>query len=185
MLFCSGILRGYIHIKWVRGKIMKANHLLYSLIILVVTASLMSGCAWLRGYGKVRLSSEKGDDMTIQKLRENWNDYHVSYAGIAPNNPAAIMFDPKDDGQNLVGDRWIRVEDGETISEIISWLRTYTQFHPRLHVILGPDNQPFGYLFYPWASGDVVAKVIDDSTLYVYDLMSPVYLNDPSEEWLI
>jgi hypothetical protein len=185
MPFSIGFLRMHNHIKWVRGKTMKANHRIYSLIILILTASLMPGCGLIKGYGKVRLSSEQGYDMTIQELQENWKDYIISYAGTSISNPAGIMFDPKDDGRELVGDRWTSVEGKETVSEIIGWIKTYTQFHPKLHVILGPDNQLFGYLFSPWGSGDVVAKVIDERTLYVYDLMSPVYIDDLFKEWLI
>jgi hypothetical protein len=161
---------------------MKTRHFIYSAIILIMAVFLMSGCAaLLKGYGKVRLATEYGDHMTIQKLQENWNDYNVYYAGISISNPAGIMFDPKDDGRELVSDRWIRVEDGKTVAEIISWIKTYSQFYPRLHVILGPDNQLYGYVFYAWGYDYVVAKVIDDKTLYVYDLESPNYLMDRSE----
>lgn len=160
---------------------MKTNHFIYSVIILIMTVFLVPSCAWLKGYGKVRLSTEYAVDMTIQKLQENWDDYHVYYAGISPSNPAGIMFDPKNDGRELVGDRWTRVEDEKIVSEIISWIKTYTQFHPRLHVLLGPDNQLYGYVFYAWGYDYVVAKVIDDKTLYVYDLESPNYLMERFE----
>jgi hypothetical protein len=162
---------------------MKTTHLIYSLIILILTATLMHGCAWIKGYGKVRLVSKYGDDMSIQKLEENWDDYHVSYAGSSPSIPAAIMFDPKNDGRKLVGDRWTRVEDGKTVSEIIGWIKTYTQFFPSLHVILGPDNQLYGYVFYPRFADNIIGKLIDDRTIYVYDLESPVYINGPSDDW--
>jgi len=163
---------------------MKATNCLYSLITLVLTVSIMFGCALSKGYGKVRLSSEQKDKMTIQELRENWKDYLVSYAGTSTRVPAAIMFDPKDDGRELVGDRWTRVEDEQTVSEIISWINAYTQFQPKLHVILGTDNRLFGYVYFPWGSGNLVVKMIDDRTLYVYNLMPPVYIDDPFYRWL-
>ena len=153
---------------------------MYPVIVILMMVSLVSGCAWLKGYGKVRLSTEYGD-MTIQKLQSNWNHYNVYYAGMSTSNPAGIMFDPKHDGRELVGDRWVRVEDKETVSGIISWIKTYTQFHPRLHVLLGPDNQLYGYLFYTWGHDHVVAKLIDDKTLYVYDLESSNYLMERFE----
>jgi hypothetical protein len=159
---------------------MKARHFLYASIGLIVAANLMLGCSLIKGYGIIRLASEQGEGMTIQKLQENWKDYHVSYAGNSPGVPAGIMFDPKDDGRELVGDTWTRVKDGKTVSEIISWISTYTGFYPRLHVVLGPDKQLFGYIFYPWGSGDIVAKLIDERTLYVYDLPSPVYFDNSS-----
>jgi len=162
---------------------MKKHLVRYSAIILILTVVLMPGCAWIKGYGKVRLSSDYGDDMTIQKLQENWDDYHVRYAGLSTDIPAAIMFDPKDDGRELVGDTWTMVEDGETVAEIISWIETYTEFYPRLHVIIGPDNQLYGYVFYAWGYDRVIVKEIDERTVYVYDLESPVYISGPSEEW--
>lgn len=159
---------------------MKPNHVTYSVIILIITVVLMSGCAWLKGYAKVRLSTEY-DDMTIEKLEANWSDYSISYAGMSTSNPAGIMFDPKNDGRKLIGDRWVRVEDRETVSEIIGWIKTYTQFQPRLHVLLGLDNQLYGYVFYAWGHDYIVAKLIDDKTLYVYDLVSPNYIMEHSE----
>ena len=162
---------------------MKSRHVIYSFIFIIVAAFVMPGCAWLRSYGKVLLSTEYGDDMTIQKLQENWNGYNISYAGTSPSIPAGIMFDPKNDGRELVGDKWIRVKEKETVSEIISWIETYIQFQPRLHVILAPNNQLYGYIFYPEGYDYAVTKVIDGTTLYVYDLESPVYLNDPSDGW--
>lgn len=161
---------------------MKAHHLLYSSITLVLTASLLSGCALSKGYGKVRLSSEHKDKMTVQELRENWKDYLISYAGTSISVPAAIMFDPKDDGRELLGHSWTRVEGKETVSEIIGRISAYTQLHPKLHVVLGPDNRLFGYVFYPWVSGNIVAKVIDDRTLSMYDVMSWVFVNDPPDK---
>jgi hypothetical protein len=160
---------------------MKTNHLLYPWIILILLVLLISGCSGIKGYGKVRLSTEYGDDMTIQKLQDNWHDYHVSYAGVSIDNPSGIMFDPIHDDRELVGDSWTRIEDRETASEIISWIKTYTQFNPRLHVLLGQDNQLYGYVFYAWSHDYVVAKLIDDRTLYVYDIESPNYLMERFE----
>lgn len=157
-------------------KFIRSKFIIYPVIVILMMVSLVSGCAWLKGYGKVRLSTEYGDGMTIQELQANWNHYNVYYAGMSTSNPAGIMFDPKNDGRELVGDRWVRVEDKETVSDIISWIKTYTQSYPRLHVLLGPDNQLYGYLFYAWGHDHVVAKLIDDKTLYVYDLESSNYL---------
>jgi len=45
---------------------------------------------------------------------------------------AGIMFDPKNDGKVLIGDKWIKIEDKKTLSALIGWIRTYIQFDPRL-----------------------------------------------------
>jgi hypothetical protein len=90
------------------------------------------------------------------------------------------MFDPKNDYRTFVGDKWIKVEDKETVSEIISWIKNYTEYDPQVWRILGPDNQFYGYLFYPNAhDAQAVIKVVNDTTMYVYDLESPRYLKRP------
>jgi len=91
------------------------------------------------------------------------------------------MFDPKNDDKILTGDKWIKIEDKETLSELIGWIRTYIQFDPRLWRILGPDDQFYGYLFFAW--GHVVIKVVDDRTMYMYDLESPLYIEDGTRLW--
>ena len=144
---------------------MRKNHFTYSLITLILAVVLISGCALLKGYGKVRLSSEHGDDMTIHSLHSNWNDYNIYYTGMSISNPYGIMFDPKNDGRELVGDRWTRVEDEGSALEIITGINANTQFQPKLHVLLGPDNQLYGYVYYFWDLDNIVAKVIDDRTL--------------------
>ena len=41
---------------------------------------------------------------------------------------------------------------------------------------MGPDDQFYGYLFFAW--GHVVIKSINDTTMYVYDVLSPLYIDD-------
>jgi len=81
----------------------------------------------------------------------------------------------------LIGDKWIKAEDKETLLELIGWIRTYIQFDPRLWRILGPDDQCYGYLFFAW--GHVVIKAVDDRTMFVYDLESPLYIEDVTSPW--
>lgn len=91
------------------------------------------------------------------------------------------MFDPKNDDKVLTGDKWIKVEDQETLLELIGWIGTYIEFDPRLWRILGPDDQYYGYLFFAWGHvviKAVVIKAVDDGTMFVYDLESPLYIED-------
>ena len=156
---------------------MNRNRYLYMTIIGVMIMFLFSGCAsMLTGYGKLRPQPMRGEGVTIEELEENWEDYVIHYAGISVGTPAGIMFDPKDDDTTLTGDKWIKVEDKETLSELIGWMKTYTEFNPQVWRILGPHNEFFGYLFYPsyiMYVERVVIKVIDDKTMYVYDVESP------------
>jgi len=159
---------------------MNWNKNIHMVIIGLALAFLISGCASLTGYGKIRLQPRHGEKVTIQDLQQNWEDYTIYYAGLSVSNPAGIIFDPKNDDRTLVGDKWIKVEDKETVSEIISWIKNYTEYNPQVWRILGPDNQFYGYLFYPNAyDAQAVSKVVNDTTMYVYDLESPRYLKRP------
>ena len=150
---------------------MDRNKYIYAGIIVFIVALLISGCASFTGYGKVRPQPFRGERINIEQLEENWQDYTIHYAGLNVSNPLGIMFDPKNDETTLVGDRWIKVDDKETVSEIISWIKSYTEYNPQVWTILGPDDRLYGYLFY--LEGHVVVKVIDDTTMYVYDLKDP------------
>ena len=156
---------------------MDRNRYAYMAIIGLMIILLFSGCAsMLAGYGKLRPQPMRGKGVTIEELEENWKDYVIHYAGLSVDTPAAIMFDPKDDDRTLIGDKWIKVEDKKTLSELIGWMKTYTEFNPQIWRILGPHNEFFGYLYYPsylMNADEVVFKVIDDKTMYVYDVESP------------
>jgi hypothetical protein len=156
---------------------MDRNRYAYMTIIGLMIMLLFSGCAsMLAGYGKLRPQPMRGKGVTIEELEENWKDYVVHYAGLNVGSPAGIMFDPKYDDRTLTGEKWIKVEDKKTLSELIGWMKTYTEFNPRIWRILGPNNEFFGYLFYPshrMYADNVVIKVIDDKTMYVYDVESP------------
>jgi hypothetical protein len=92
------------------------------------------------------------------------------------------MFDPKKDSKTLLSDKWIKVEDQETVSDLISWIQHTTEFYPRLQRILGPDDQFYGYFYSGW--DHVLIKVVDERTLWVYDLPIPpdLYYNGDDDE---
>lgn len=154
----------------------------YITLIGIVLLVLVCGCAWLRDYGKVRVVSRQEEKLILEQLKLNWQDYTIYYAGLKVGTAAGVMFDPKDDEKTLAGDTWIKVEDKDTLIELIGVIESYIYFYPRLHKILGPDDQFFGYLFYAWDYP--VFKVVDEKTLYAYDLQSPVYMTDePGLRW--
>ena len=158
---------------------MNRNRNIYLVMTCLVLVFLISGCALHRGYGKIRLQPWRGEQVTIQELQESWEDYTIYYAGLSLGTVAGIIFDPKNDKRTLMGDKWIRVEDQETLLELIGWMKSYTKCNPQIWRILGPGNEFYGYLYYPRCyEGGAVAKVVNDTTLYVYDLESPSYLSD-------
>ena len=147
---------------------MDTKKYLYLVAMGFVSLFLMSGCS---AYGKLKSQFGYEDKVTIEGLKENWDDYTIHYAEMYVGKPAAIMFDPKEDGKTLAGDKWIKVEDQETLSDIISRMER-ARYGPRLRRVLGPDDQFYGYLFS--FRHRVVTKSVDDSTLYVYDLDPPL-----------
>lgn len=156
----------------------------YPTIIVLVCVFLMAGCSWLRGYGKLRLQPRGAREVTIQELRENWHEYTIYYAGyyggLSLKHPSAVMFDPEQDDRALVGDKWTKVGDEETLSKLISSIQSQrARYYPRLWRILGPDDQLYGYLFSAWDRVPVVIKVVDERTMWVSNLPLPPYLYHP------
>jgi len=161
---------------------MKRRKNLYLTFIVFVLIFFISGCSHFSRYGKLRQQSRDGNRVTIQDLKENWNDYIIYYAGyygsLSIKHPSAVMFDPRNDSKKLVGDKWTMVKDKHTLSELISSIQSQESiggFYPRLWRILGPDEELYGFLFTAW--DHVVTKVIDDKVMWVYDLPSPPYLS--------
>jgi hypothetical protein len=151
---------------------------IYLALLAIVPMFVMSGCS---GYGKIRTQSGPGDDITIEKLIENWHDYTVYYAGYAINNPSGIMFDPKNDDKTLMpSDRWTKLDDKASVIDVISWIKAQAQgtpeHYPLVYSILGPNDQFYGYLFSGW--DHLLTKVVDDHTLWVYDLPDPPYAEE-------
>jgi len=143
--------------------------------ILFVLLFLMPGC--LSSFGKVRSQSGNGERMTIDDLEKNWADYTVHYAGMSPNRPSGVMFDPKNDDKTLLpgsNDRWKKIEDKQTLSDVIGWIKVQdsTGYNPMLYRVLGPDDQFYGYLFS--GRSDVTIEVFDDRTMFVNDLPDPL-----------
>jgi hypothetical protein len=152
----------------------------------VVFASLMglffvvAGCG---SYGKLRLQHGPGETMTIQQLKENWEKYRILATGVEPNVPSAIIFDRKEDGREIIGERWWDLKDYRAVEETMGWIEAHgsvASYYPRLWKILGPDNHLYGYMFTAW--DHAVMTIGDDKTMSVQDLPVPPFLatNGPS-----
>jgi hypothetical protein len=150
---------------------MRKSAVLVSLIGLLL---VIAGCA---SYGQLRLQSGPGETVTIQQLKENWQNYHILATGVEPNVPSAVLFDRKDDGREMIGERWWELRDYKSVSDTIGWIENQIStgpYHPRLWKILGPDEHLYGYLFTAW--DHAVMTVGDDKTMRVMDLPVPPYL---------
>ena len=148
----------------------------YRFLSFFLIALIISSCAsWQQNYGKLRILPKGQNEVTIQDLIDNWKDYNIYYSdkydGFDARSPLGIMFDPKNNDTVLVGDRWKKVEDQETLIEMTQWIYPTTQYEPWLNEIIGPDGRFYGYLYFSY--GFATLKVVDDNTIYVFNLDEP------------
>ena len=130
---------------------------------------LMYGCA---NYGKLRLASGRAGKVTIQELQQNWDDYSIYYADWwTVGWPGGIIFDPKRDDKTLFGDKWMKVEDQEMLSHVISSIDAKNH-NPRLYEVLGPNDEFYGYMYLGPSLNNVTvfSRVIDSNSLWISDL---------------
>jgi len=149
---------------------------LYTIPHVILIFLVISGCAsWSNNYGKLRMLHEGQGEATLQNLIAKWDDYHIYYSdkyeGYSARAALGIMFDPKTNDTTLVGDRWKKVKDQKDLIEMTQWIYSNTQYEPWLSEILGPDGKFYGYLYYSY--GFVTLKVVDDKTMYVFNLEEP------------
>lgn len=150
---------------------MKKMETLFIVLATLCIGILLFGCALTEKYGSLRIPSGPGDKITIEKLLENWQKYHVYFAGVRIPTPSAVVFDPKDDDKKLVyHEWWVEVISKEELSDIIGWL-SLGEFEPKLWKILGPDNQVYGYMYTAWSHAYI--KVVDNKTLWLNEMTLP------------
>ena len=151
-------------------------------LLLLIT----SGCS---GYGKIQLQPVPNETwskaikriyptiqlqkpietVTLQDLKANWSDYIIHYEEIYKIGPAIIIFDPKHDNKTLQSENWIKVENQETLSNVINNIQWGEA--PKLFRILGADDQFYGYIFYAYKHNEmelyVSIRSVDSNTLRV------------------
>jgi hypothetical protein len=162
-----------------RGKGGKMNKYRFPSVFLI--GLIIFGCvSWQQNYGTLRRLPSGQNEMTIQDLIDKWENYHIYYSdkydGFDARSPLGLMFDPKNNQTALVGDRWKKVENQETLIEMTRWIYPTTQYEPWLSEILGPDGRLYGYLYYSY--GFATLKVLDDNTMYVFNLDEPIEEGD-------
>jgi len=123
---------------------------LVSYAFMVIFFGVMAACASYPELSQHVLSS---DDPQLRPLEEHWQEYSVSYAGLNNEIPAALMFEPKGDGKDLVGDGWHAVKSETTLKKAIHSIRDEDpiSFHyPRLWQISGSGGHVYGYVLTSW-----------------------------------
>ena len=151
----------------------------YKFLSVFLVASFIYSCVSLsKNYGRLKIISKiskSQNESTIQDLIDKWEDYDIYYSdkyeGYNVHRPLGIMFDPKNNDTKLVGDRWKKVKSQKDLIEMTQWIYANTHFEPWLNEILGPDGRFYGYLYYSY--GPVTLRVVDDKTMYVFNLDEP------------
>ena len=148
---------------------MNIEKYVYLTLIGFVSIFLMSGCA---NYGKLTLESGRAANMTVQELQKNWDDYSIHYADWRTVGwPGGIIFDPKKDAKTLLSDKWMKVEDQETLSQVIRSIEAKSH-DPKLYQILGPNDEFYGYMYLGPNRNKVTMfiKVVNNNSLWISDL---------------
>ena len=129
---------------------------------------LIVGCSGPNG--NVVKQTDNEDKVTLAELRDNWDDYDIYYSMRSNRWADAIMFDPKDNNTKLTGDSWYKIDSQEALDEKIEEVRNWYDYK-RVFLIVGADNQVYGYMFYPYHLR-VPVEIVDEQTLYVGSLRS-------------
>jgi len=109
-----------------------------SVFLFALIALVIWGCvSWQKNYGKLKIIQRDQNEITIQNLIDKWDDYHIyssdQYAGPGFRSPLGIMFDPKNNDTTLVGDRWKKVSDQKTLTDMTKRIFLATQYEPWLN----------------------------------------------------
>jgi len=145
--------------------------------LLIIIALLAAGCSGVLGsYGSTKYLKNTDDQTTIQDLIDTWEDYDIHYSGLGVRFPLGLMFDPKNSDTTLEGKYWKKVEDQETLIEIVRWILPNTEHDPELSKMLGPNGRFYGYVYH--SHGFVILKQTGDRKMYVYDLQAPIEEGD-------
>lgn len=145
------------------------NHLMYGLLLCVMLSA--AGCS---GFGTLQVECAYNCGYEVQAIMDDFEEYHVYYAGQDPGLPAGILFDPKNDSRRIQPGRWKKVVSKDLARDIIRVLEADPQFHPKLMRVLGAKDQMYGILYTPYRH--VPVKQQDPGVIKVYHLRQPAHL---------
>ena len=132
----------------------------------ILAACLLSACSGLPNYGALG----PHDSVTIDDLKEGWEEYDIYYNTWYTATPAAMMFDPRDNDTTLTGKSWTRVTEQDAFFELLRKVAGSYQLN-RVWAIVGPEKQLLGYMITP--TTQLYIKNIADRTYYVSNLQVP------------
>ena len=136
------------------------------LIFSLASLWILSGCSLDQKYGKLWVGGPVSQNVTIDRLYENSENYVIHYAGPSVGSAAAILFDPKSDERKIeTHEYWARVKDRDELLDLIHFVGMR---QPIIKKVLGPDDRLYGYIYI--AKAHVLIRVIDEKTLWIDDI---------------
>ena len=147
-------------------------------VVGMVLLHFISGCS----QNRAKIRRVRG--ITIHDIANDWDKYHIYYAG-SSQRPLAILIDPKNDDVKLVGDRWMKVEDEGTLSSLVEAVQDGTSLST---ITARSDDKLFGYFSrtkytvtvrtsLSWGYNPL-ARIVDDNTVNVdlvrYENRTPI-----------
>ncbi len=127
---------------------------------------LIIGCSGPKG--NIRKQTDNENKVTLAELRDSWEDYDIYYSMRGIRWAGAIMFDPKNNNTTITGDSWFKIESQEALDEKIKEVRVFYDYR-RVFLIVGEDDQVYGYMFYPYYLR-LPVEIVDEQTLYLGSL---------------
>ena len=144
--------------------------LLYSFLGMTLLFFTVQCVQQAKNMGQVRAQPKEGNEVTIQMLQENRQDYIIHKDGPYGGIPIAVMFDPKNDDKTITTDPgWDLIADQKALSDAIGWLKSRPSI-PRVYNITGPNDQVFGYVY--TYTLNLPINVINDKKIFVERLVN-------------
>ncbi|MGE5840452.1 MAG: hypothetical protein ACM34H_10990 [Deltaproteobacteria bacterium] len=122
----------------------------------------IAGCAGSKGAGLYEALPSAEKKRVLEEFKKNWQNYNV-YCDGAASSPAAVIFDPKNDDRNLIGNRYIRLSKEGSVISAINWIEFLVQYNPLLYEIFDEEKNFYGYVLLVYHLP--VPKRIDQKTL--------------------
>ena len=131
---------------------------------------MTSSCALTMGYAVLRDVPTGAEGITFEKLKEDFQDYHVHWSGTQKTNVVAYLFDPKNDDRTIkTHEWWIPVSSEKEIKRQWVFEQNDSKHLPAVYRVIGPDNQLYGYLYTSWhyVWRDTSLLKVDEKTLWI------------------
>ena len=141
-----------------------------SCTLIMLAALFLSSCSSLPQYGALGPLAAGNDTVTIDTLKNGWEEYTVYYSTWYTAAPAALMFDPRNNNTSLIGHSWTRVKNQDDFLKFFERV-TGSFTYDSIWAIVGPKKQLLGYMITP--TTQLYIKEIDEKTYYVSNLKVP------------